>query len=424
MLNILTEAEFTAKIQTQTADAQHVSESVRQTLAQVRQGQDQALKELTQRFDQVELKNIRVQKNELDKAYQSWPAEDRYALEQAAENIRNFHQHQLQTGWQTTQKNGNKLGQLVRPIDRVGVYVPGGTAAYPSSVLMNVIPAQLAGVPSIALVSPPQKNGLPHPLVLGACKLLEVDEVYSLGGAQAIAALAYGTETIEAVAKISGPGNAYVAEAKRQVFGVVGIDSIAGPSDLIILHSGLNVDATCVATELAAQAEHGVDSKVFLITDSPKLAAEVQACLAKLVPKMQRGAVVQQALEQQGGVVLVANLQSGIQWVNLAAPEHLQVLVEDATVVEKIQNAGAIFVGAFSTVVLGDYCVGTNHTLPTGRGARFSSALSVVDFQKRISYVECTESGFKALGPIAIRLAELEGLFAHAAAVENKLQQE
>ena len=399
---------------------QDVEQAVRAIIADVRARGDSALTELTAKYDGVDLAKagLRVTAAEIDAADKSCDAEALAALKLARDRIEAFHQRQQPRDTRFTDPLGVELGSRWSAIEAVGLYVPGGTAAYPSSVLMNVVPARIAGVPRLVMVVP-----APAPLVLAAAKLGGVDEIYRIGGAQAVAALAYGTETIAPVAKIVGPGNAYVAVAKRLVFGDVGIDMIAGPSEVLILADKTgNVD--WIAADLLAQAEHDASAQSVLITDDAALAAQVEKAVESQLRTLERASVAGASWRDFGAIITVGKLDDAITLVDRLAPEHLEIIAVDAEqLAARIRNAGAIFIGAHTPEVIGDYVAGSNHVLPTARSARFSSGLGVVDFMKRTSLLKCGPEQLRALGPAAITLGEAEGLSAHARSVAIRLNQ-
>lgn len=385
---------------------------------------DEALLEFTQRFDHVPANSIAdlvISAEELQQALDTLPAEQRSALEKAAERIRLYHEKQRASDWSYTEADGTVLGQKITPLDRVGLYVPGGKAAYPSSVLMNAMPAKVAGVKELVMVTPTPK-GERNQLVLAAAALAGVDKVYTIGGAQAVAALAYGTQTIQPVDKIVGPGNAYVAEAKRRVFGIVGIDMIAGPSEILIIADG-STPAEWVAMDLFSQAEHDELAQSILLCPDAAYLDKVEAAIAELITTMPREAIIRQSLKDRGALILVRDMDEACNVANHIAAEHLEIsTLEPERWAQKIRHAGAIFMGHYSSESLGDYCAGPNHVLPTSRTARFSSPLGVYDFQKRSSMINVSQAGAQTLGPIAATLAKGEGLFAHAASAEYRLK--
>jgi len=398
--------------------------AVAEILATVRKQGDAAVLEYTRRFDHLEaagMGELELPRAELQRALDALPAAQRGALETAAQRVTAYHQRQKLESWSFTETDGTRLGQKITALDRVGLYVPGGKAAYPSSVLMNALPARVAGVSELIMVVPTPR-GERNALVLAAACLAGVDRVFTIGGAQAVAALAYGTQTIPQVDKIVGPGNAYVAAAKRRVFGTVGIDMVAGPSEvLIIADSSANPD--WVAMDLFAQAEHDELAQSILLSPDAALIARVENSMESLLPTMSRREVIAASLKGRGALVLVSDLDEACVLANRIAPEHLELAVADpAPLADKIRHAGAIFMGHYSSESLGDYCAGPNHVLPTARSARFSSPLGVYDFQKRSSLIEVTAAGAQALGPTAATLAHGEGLTAHARAAELRLR--
>ena len=401
-----------------------IESAVTAILADVRARGDAAVLDFTRRFDGIDapsLASLEVGAAEMQAALAGLPAPQRSALEAAAARVRSFHERQLEAtgrGWSYRDGDGTLLGQKVTPIERVGVYVPGGKAAYPSSVLMNAIPARVAGVAEIVMVAPMKER---NALVLAAAAVAGVHRVFAIGGAQAIGALAYGTETIAPVHKITGPGNAYVASAKRRVFGSVGIDMIAGPSEILVLADG-STPADWVAMDLFSQAEHDELAQSILLCPDAAFLDEVRSAIERLLPQMPRQAVIRASLEGRGALVLTRSMEEACEISNRIAPEHLEVSAREPARWEPLlQHAGAIFLGAFTSESLGDYCAGPNHVLPTGGTARFSSPLGVYDFQKRTSLIEVSAEGAAVLGPIAIELAEGEGLQAHARAAQMRL---
>ena len=405
-----------------------VEATVAAILADVRQRGDAALLEYTHRFDRIAIHSaseLELAPDELQQALASLPEKQRAALTAAAERIRSYHQRQALQSWQYEEHDGplrgTLLGQKVTPLERVGLYVPGGKASYPSSVLMNAIPARVAGVRDLVMVVP-TPFGEHNPLVLAAAALARVDRVFTIGGAQAVAALAYGTQTIPRVDKIVGPGNAYVAAAKRRVFGIVGIDMVAGPSEILIICDG-QTNPDWVAMDLFSQAEHDELAQSVLICPDAAYIERVAASLDRLLPTMPRQQVIRAALENRGALIQVRDLDEACGIANRIAPEHLELSVSDAEAwVEKIHHAGAIFIGRYTSESLGDYCAGPNHVLPTSGSARFSSPLGVYDFQKRTSLIRVSQAGAKTLGRIAATLAYGEGLPAHARAAEYRLE--
>ncbi len=397
---------------------------VRAIVDDVRARGDSALLEYTRRFDRREASSVaelEIPRARLREAARALTKEQYDALANAAERIRAYHERQKTESWSYTEPDGTLLGQQVTPLDRVGLYVPGGKAAYPSSVLMNAIPAKVAEVPEVVMVVP-APDGVLNPLVLGAAHLVGVDRVFTLGGAQAVAALAYGTETVPKVDKIVGPGNVYVAAAKRMVFGVVDIDMIAGPSEIVVVCDG-RTDPEWVAMDLFSQAEHDEEAQSILISLDEKFTQQVAAAIEKLLPTLERRDIIQKSLERAGALITVRDLDEAIALVNRIAPEHLELSVEDAlNISQRVRHAGAIFLGRHTAEVLGDYCAGPNHVLPTSGTARFSSPLGVYDFQKRTSLIQCTPAAADTLGRTASVLARGEGLTAHARSAEYRIK--
>ena len=402
---------------------QGIETAVSGILADIRARGDEALLDYTRRFDRVpatQAADLRLTKADLQAALDSLPATERTALERAAERIRRYHEHQRAASWMYTEADGTRLGQRVLPLDRVGLYVPGGKAAYPSSVLMNAIPARVAGVPELVMVVP-TPDGVRNPAVLAAACLAGIEEVYTIGGAQAVAALAYGTPMIRPVDKIVGPGNAYVAEAKRRVFGTVGIDMIAGPSEILVVSDG-SVPPDWVAVDLFSQAEHDEMAQSILISTDAAFLDAVAESVARLLPAQPRQAVIGKSLADRGALIRVDTLEQAAGLVNQVAPEHLELAVRDVDgLMTHIRHAGAIFMGRWGCEALGDYCAGPSHVLPTMRTARFSSPLGVYDFQKRSSLIEPSAEGADHLAKVAATLARTEGLEAHAQSAEFRL---
>ena len=402
---------------------QQVSETVNNILGDIRHRGDQALIETTNRFDRrsvSDMSELELSKDQLEMARQNLESSIRQALEAAAERVKAYHQHQLQASWCYAEKDGTILGQQVTAMDRVGVYVPGGKAAYPSSVLMNVMPAKVAGVGEIIMVVPAPDGELDQ-TVLAAASIAGVDRVFTIGGAQAVAALAYGTETVPQVDKIVGPGNIYVAMAKGMVFGTVGIDMIAGPSEILIICDG-KTEPDWIAMDLFSQAEHDEQAQSILLCPDQDYLEQVQASIEKLLPTMERAEIIRESLENRGALIKVHDLNEAATVANEIAPEHLELSVEDPeSLAKKIKHAGAIFMGRYTAEAIGDYCAGPNHVLPTSRTARFSSPLGVYDFQKRSSIINCSmEAAGGQLGNIASILARAEGLTAHARSAEYR----
>lgn len=399
-----------------------VDEAVTGILNAVRSDGDSALQNFTKEFDRVELSSIKVSEEDISLAAEAIPEHLKSIIQEASVNIRRFHQRQLTNSWYTEDGDGVILGQRVMPIEKAGVYVPGGKAFYPSSLLMNVIPAQVAGVSEIHLVSPPQANGLPHQLVLGAAHQLGIRNVYAVGGAQSIAALAYGTASIPKVDKIVGPGNIYVATAKKQVYGVVDIDSVAGPSEIVILADS-SANPLYVATDLLSQAEHDERASSILVTTDETLAHKVQQHIKELVPTLSRQAILQKSLSEYSACIVAGTLTEAINLVNELAPEHLEIIVEQPwDAMTHIKHAGAIFLGPYSTEPVGDYFAGPNHVLPTGGTARYASALSVDDFIRKQSIIYYTKERLQKTGSKIVDFANAEELTAHALAVSVRLK--
>jgi histidinol dehydrogenase len=399
----------------ETAD-EKLEATVAGILSDVRKRGDAAVLEYTRKFDRLSLANaaaMELSRAELRAAFDGLPAEQRSALEQAAQRVTDYHKKQVQTSWSYTDTDGTLLGQQVTPLDRVGLYVPGGKAAYPSSVLMNALPAKVAGVNELVMVVP-TPDGVKNQLVLAAAYLAGVDRVFTIGGAQAVAALAYGTATIPKVDKVVGPGNAYVAAAKRRVFGVCGIDMIAGPSEILVICDG-QTDPDWIAMDLFSQAEHDELAQAILLSPDEKFIAAVAQSANRQLEQMPRRAIIKTALENRGALIHVADLDEACAISNRIAPEHLELSVADPQAwLPKLKHAGAIFMGRYTSEALGDYCAGPNHVLPTSGTARFSSPLGVYDFQKRSSLIQVSAQGAQKLGDIASVLAFGEGLQAHA----------
>ena len=401
-----------------------VEETVSGILRQVRAQGDQALIEFTNRFDRRQVETIdqlSISAEQLQEALASIDSESRQALEAAATRIRDYHNHQTQESWQYQEADGTTLGQQITPLDRVGIYVPGGKASYPSSVLMNCIPARVAGVKEVIMMVPAPDSEL-SPMVLAAAAIAGVDQVFTVGGAQAVAALAYGTETVPKVDKIVGPGNIYVATAKRMVFGSVGLDMVAGPSEILVVCDG-QTDPDWIAMDLFSQAEHDEDAQsIFIAWDADYIEA-VNSSICKLLPEMERKDIIRQSLERRGALIEVDDEQQAVELINRIAPEHLELSVEDPQAwLPKIRHAGAIFMGRHTAEALGDYCAGPNHVLPTSATARFSSPLGVYDFQKRSSLIYCSEQGASELGKVASVLGRSESLTAHARSAEYRIK--
>ncbi len=400
-----------------------VQSAVSEILAAVRSRGDSALIEYSNRFDRRAVNSfadLQVGDDQLVQALAEITPQQRRALETAAERVRLYHEKQVQNSWQYQEPDGTVLGQKVTALDRVGIYVPGGKASYPSSVLMNALPAKVAGVGEIIMVVPAPGGEL-NPLVLAAAAIAGVDRVFTIGGAQAVAALAYGTESVPRVDKIVGPGNIYVATAKRAVFGQVGLDMVAGPSEILVLCDG-KTDPDWMAMDLFSQAEHDEDAQSILISTDADYLDIVQASMEKLLPEMERAPIIRAALEKRGAMIAVASLEEAVDLINRIAPEHLELSVDDPqSLLPKIRHAGAIFMGRYTAEALGDYCAGPNHVLPTSATARFSSPLGVYDFQKRSSLLMFSEKGASELGRTASVLARGEGLTAHARSAEYRI---
>lgn len=403
-----------------------VHEVVKEILSAVKTRGDLAVLEYTRKFDGLTIdkaRDLEIPKTRLFQALESLPADQRKALEVSAKRVRDYHEKQLQPSWDFTEVDGTKLGQRVLPIDRAGLYVPGGKAAYPSSVLMNAIPAKVAGVEEVIMVVPTPKGEV-NELVLAAAAISGVDRVFTIGGAQAVAALAYGTETIPAVDKIVGPGNIYVATAKREVFGTVGIDMIAGPSEILVICDG-QTDPDWIAMDLFSQAEHDENAQSILISPDQSFLDQVEVSIEKLLPTMERKDIIEASIYSRAAFILVADLQQAAEVSNLIAPEHLELSVADPeTLLNSIKHAGAIFMGRYTAEALGDYCAGPNHVLPTSGTARFSSPLGVYDFQKRSSILYFSHQGASELGKVASIMARGEGLTAHAQSAEYRIQKD
>jgi histidinol dehydrogenase len=401
-----------------------VDATVANVLDDVKKRGDTAVLDYTRRFDRVHARSVaelEITRDEMQHALGAIAPARRAALEQAAARVRAFHERQLAPSWSYTDEDDTRLGQQVTALDRVGLYVPGGKAAYPSSVLMNALPAKVAGVREIVMVVP-TPDGEKNPLVLAAAALTGVDRVFGIGGAQAVGALAYGTETVPQVDKIVGPGNAYVAAAKRRVFGVVGIDMVAGPSEILIVCDG-STDPDWIAMDLFAQAEHDELAQAILLAPGAHFIDQVASSIERALPGMARRDVIKAALEKRGALIEVRDLNEACEIANRIAPEHLELSVANPeALLPKIRHAGAIFLGPYTSESLGDYCAGPNHVLPTSRSARFSSPLGVYDFQKRSSVIAVSKRGAQKLGAIAMELACGEGLSAHAKAAEYRMK--
>ncbi|MCH9798878.1 MAG: histidinol dehydrogenase [Betaproteobacteria bacterium] len=418
------DASLKALLAFETAQDDKIDVVVADILKDVKSRGDAAVLDYTNRFDKTSassLAELEIGQAELQAALNSLPESQREALQAAADRVRQYHEKQVMQSWSYTEVDGTLLGQQVTPLDRVGLYVPGGKAAYPSSVLMNAIPAKVAGVKELIMVVP-TPNGERNALVLAAAAIAGVDRVFCIGGAQAVGALAYGTETVPQVDKVTGPGNAYVAAAKRRVFGVVGIDMVAGPSEILVICDG-KTDPDWIAMDLFSQAEHDELAQSILLSPDADFLDKVEASMQKLVQAMPRKDIISTSITDRGALILVESLDEAIEISNYIAPEHLELSVEDPLgMSKKIKHAGAIFMGRDTCEALGDYCAGPNHVLPTSRTARFSSPLGVYDFQKRSSLIMVSSDGAQKLGKIASTLAYGESLQAHARSAEYRLK--
>ncbi len=399
-----------------------VADTVSEIIDTVRQKGDSALYAYCKKFDGVELESLRVTEEEFEEGVQSVDGEFRKVLERAAANIRQFHQNQVRSSFILNNRGGVITGQKVLPVAKAGIYVPGGTAAYPSTVLMDAIPAKIAGVGEIIMVTPPGKDGRISPVILAAARTAGVDTIFKVGGAQAIAALAYGTQTIPKVDKIVGPGNAFVAEAKKQVYGAVSIDMIAGPSEILVIADG-NSDPRVVAADLLSQAEHDRMASAVLLTDSRELAADVQGKLERQMKKLERYEIAKASIDSNGKIIVVPDIPCAISVANEIAPEHLELCVDNPfDYLDAIKNAGSVFLGRSCPEALGDYYAGPNHTLPTGGTARFSSPLSVDDFVKKMQYTYFTADALEQAADDVVRFARQEGLTAHAQSILSRFR--
>ena len=400
-----------------------VSGTVQEILSNVRNNGDVALREYTERFDKVVPESWLVPKSALDEAFEGLDHDLFHILEEAADNIMSFHERQKVDSQLDFNPDGTVLGWKVSPVDSVGIYIPGGRAVYPSSLLMNVIPAQVAGVPRIVMVSPPGPSGLPDKLVMATAAMMGLEEIYAVGGAQSIGALAYGTESIQQVVKITGPGNTFVAEAKRQVYGTVGIDSFAGPSEIMVVCDREEIPVEYIVRDMLSQAEHDPDAGAILVTTSPKQAEAVAKRLKKLTPTLPRREIIEASFSNRSAIIVVHDLEEIFEAVNEIAPEHLEVLTEQPFEdLHRIRNAGAIFLGPNTPEPVGDYFAGPNHTLPTSGWAKFSSPLGVQDFIKTSSVISYSEDRLRRQGEQIIRFAEEEELFSHAEAIRVRLE--
>ena len=394
-----------------------VSDIVTDIIADVRKNGDAALLAYAKKFDKAELTSLEVSDAEIEEAFASVEPEFVEILREAAANIRAFHEKQMRQGFALRQENGVVIGQKITPIEKVGLYVPGGTAAYPSTVLMDSVPAKIAGCKEICIVTPPSKDGKVNPIILAAAKIAGVDRIFKVGGAQAVAALAYGTETVPKVDKIVGPGNAFVAEAKRQVFGMVSIDMIAGPSEILVVADGKS-NPEFVAADLLSQAEHDKNASAVLVTDSMDLANAVSDALERQIPMLERQEIARASIDNNGKIIVAENITAGIEIANEIAPEHLELCLDNPfDYLDSVKHAGSIFMGRYCPEALGDYFAGPNHTLPTSGTARFSSPLSVDDFVKKMQYTYYTKDALDLVADDVIAFAEKEGLSAHARSV-------
>lgn len=402
----------------------NVQEIVNEIIADIKANGDKALFAYTKKFDGFDINkdNLIVTKEEITEAYEAVDEELVRVIKRSAERIRRFHEKQKINSWLEPSKNGEMLGQLIRPLEKVGVYVPGGKAAYPSSVLMNIIPAKVAGVSDIIMTTPPSKDGKVSPTTIVAADIAGVDRIYKVGGAQAIAALAFGTESVSKVDKIVGPGNIFVALAKRSVYGYVNIDSVAGPSEILVLADD-SANPTYVAADLLSQAEHDELASAVLITDSEELAEKVKAEVIKQTSLLERKEIIEKSLNNYGAIIVVSNFDEACDLCNKIAPEHMEVSTrEPFSLLPKIQNAGAIFLGHYTPEPLGDYMAGPNHVLPTGGTARFFSPLSIDDYIKKSSIISFSKEAMQDLGEDVIKFAESEGLTAHANSIKVRLK--
>ena len=417
------EAKLSALLRYEGILNKQVTETVDEIISSVRSGGDKSLIDYSVKFDNVNaesLADLTINSRDIESAYKELKDTERRALEVAAERIEQYHQKQKQNTWTYTDEDGSILGQKITPLDRVGLYVPGGKAAYPSSVLMNAIPAKVAGVRELIMVVP-TPNGLINQLILAAAFISGINKVFTIGGAQAIAALAYGTESVPKVDKIVGPGNIYVATAKRAVFGHVGIDMIAGPSEILVICDG-NTDPDWIAMDLFSQAEHDENAQSILLCPNQNFINEVEKSIAKLLPTMDRKNIISTALKNRGALIHTKDLSEAIEISNKIAPEHLELSIDDPeSILDSIINAGAIFMGRYTCEALGDYCAGPNHVLPTSGTARFSSPLGVYDFQKKSSLIMASSDGANTLGKVAATLADGEGLQAHAKSAKYRI---
>src|SRR5690625_1348327 len=418
-MQIMTADQYSRGKRTQTIDPT-VEQNVKRIINEVQKNKDQAIKQYTQAFDHVDLDSLTVSDAEFQTAKSLVDESFLQAIQQSIKNITTFHEQQQEKSWFMTKNNGIMLGQHIQPIEKVGIYIPGGKAAYPSTVVMNVIPAKIAGVPNISLVTPPQKDGTINPYVLVTAQLTGVNRIYKVGGAQAIAALAYGTETIEPVDKIVGPGNDYVARAKKFVYGDVAIDMIAGPSEICVI-ADETAPPKYVAADLLSQAEHDEAAEAICITINESLAKKIQTEVLRQKENLERKAIIDHSLEQNGQIIVVNNLNEAFEIANDIAPEHLQLMIKDAALyVSRIKHAGAIFLGNYSPEPLGDYLAGPNHTLPTSGTARFASPLGVYDFIKRSSIIHYSKESLMREADFIMTIAKKEQLSAHSASIAKR----
>lgn len=424
-MDIINRQDFFSQNQRQLSEnSVAVDEAVLTIIAKVRKEGDEALRHYTEQFDQVRIKNLFVTPEEFIEAETLVESDFLASLTKAYHHIKSFHELQTERSWMDNNQAGVLLGQKVTPLDCVGIYVPGGKAVYPSTVLMNAVPAKIAGVKEIMITTPPQQNGKVNPYILVAAKLAGVDKVYKVGGAQAIAALAYGTETIKKVNKIVGPGNAYVASAKKWVFGEVAIDMIAGPSEICVM-ADERANPTFVAADLLSQAEHDENARAICVTTSESFAKKLQDEIALQVATASRKAIIEKSLSAFGRIVIVKNLTEMYEFVNELAPEHLQIMLENPLAhLNEVKHAGAIFLGDYAPEALGDYLAGPNHTLPTNGTAKFSSPLGVYDFQKKSSVIYYSSAALKEVGADIIRIASAEGLSAHANSIQKRMDEQ
>ena len=422
MIKTINASDFNATRAAQQQSSSSITDTVAAIITDVIKRGDNALREYTEKFDGCTLEKFELPPSALDTAIDEVGAEFVAIMERAARNIEDFHRKQIREGFIMTPGGGVVLGQRIIPLQRVGLYIPGGTAAYPSSVLMNCIPAKIAGVNEIIITTPPSRDGRENTGILAAAKIAGVDRVFTIGGAQAIAALAYVTQTVPRVDKITGPGNAYVAEAKRQVFGIVGIDMIAGPSDILVIADG-KAAPELVAADMLSQCEHGDDSSAILITDSAELASKVSAEIEAQLASLPREEMARKAVDNHGKIIVVKSLEQAFEISNELAPEHLEIFLDDPfSHLDKVKNAGSVFLGKNTPEALGDYYAGPNHTLPTSGTARFSSPLSVDDFIKKSSFTYYSDEALLCAGSDIISFAEKEGLKAHALSVEKRIK--